>query len=126
MILMRILFWNTHKNENINPILSEIIIENNASIVVLAEYVADISNLILLLEMCGIEMKRYACCCPRIIMLGSIDNVELRRDTDHTTTHIINNSDILCCVHLNSKLHSGHEGYREVLIDVDYSRFAGN
>ena len=43
---MRILFWNTHQNRSINTILGELIIENNASIVVLAEYRADINELI--------------------------------------------------------------------------------
>ena len=35
---MKYLFWNTHKNDDINDVLSELIIENNISMVLLAEY----------------------------------------------------------------------------------------
>lgn len=114
---VKVLFWNTHKNRNINHILAEIIVENNASIVVLAEYIADVSDLISMLSMSGIEMKQYICICPRIVMIGAIDNVEPRLDSDYATFQIINGSDILCGIHLNSKLHSGHEGFREILIE---------
>lgn len=114
---MRILFWNTHQNKNINTVLSELIIENNASIIILAEYSAKIDDLITLLSSYGIIMRQYDSCCERIKLLGSLDCVELRLDDNHYTIQIINNKDILCCVHLNSKLHTGHEGYREILID---------
>lgn len=46
MIGMKYLFWNTHKNIDINPILRDLITENCISIVVLAEYTADINDLI--------------------------------------------------------------------------------
>ena len=46
---MKILFWNTHKNENINTIISELITDNNISIVVLAEYTADVNELLQIL-----------------------------------------------------------------------------
>ena len=46
MIAMRYLFWNTHKNEQINPVLCDLIIENGISVVVLAEYSADMNDLI--------------------------------------------------------------------------------
>ena len=114
---MRILFWNTHKNENINDVLSQLIIENNASIIVLAEYSANIDELITLLSSYGRTMKQYDTCCERIILLGSLDCVELKLDDSHYTIQIINGKDILCCVHLNSKLHTDHEAYREILIN---------
>lgn len=113
---MRYLFWNTHGNEKINGVLCELICENHASIVILAEYSADILELIALLTTQGVLMKHYDSCCPRITILGTIDNVELRTDSDHATIQIVNGKDILCCVHLNSKLHSDHEGYREILM----------
>lgn len=114
---MRVLFWNTHQNENINTVLSELIIENDASVVILAEYTAKMDDLIALLASNGIIMEQYDSCCERIKLLGSLDCVELRLDDSHYTIQLINGKDILCCVHLNSKLHAGHEGYREVLID---------
>ena len=56
MIAMRYLFWNTHKNEQINPVLCDLIIENGISVVVLAEYSADMNDLIETLRTCGVSM----------------------------------------------------------------------
>lgn len=117
MMQLRVLFWNTCQNNNINAVLSELIVENNATIVVLAEYTANMSELIALLEAHGVAMKQYDSCCARIKLLGSQKNVELRLDDNYYTIQIIDRKDILCCVHLNSKLHSGHEGFREILMD---------
>lgn len=114
---MRVLFWNTHKNNNINNILSDLILENQVSMVVLAEYTANIEGLISKLLSKGLPMKQYPSCCGRIKLLGSLDSVELRLDGSHYTIQIINDNDILCCVHLNSKLYADHERYREVLIE---------
>lgn len=114
---MKILFWNTYKNEKINEVLSQLVVENNASIVALAEYSGSIQELIALLSIYGVTMKEYATCCDRIKLLGSLDCVDLKLDDSHYTIQIINSKDILCCVHLNSKLHADHEGYREILID---------
>lgn len=49
---MRYLFWNTHRNKNINSIICDLIIENDISVVALAEYTAEASDLIELLNMC--------------------------------------------------------------------------
>ena len=93
---MKVLLWNTNKNTNINETICELAAENNASIVVLAEYVANIDNLLssLLLQH-GIKMQRYGSCCERITMIGSAGDVEVRFDSDHTTIQIINGKDIL-------------------------------
>lgn len=114
---LKLLFWNTYQNKNINITLSELIIENNASIIALAEYSANIDELIDILASNKTIMKQYDSCCSRIKLLGSLNNIEPKIDTDHATIQIINNKDILCCVHLNSKLYSGHEAYREILIE---------
>lgn len=114
---MKYLFWNTYHNEAINDILSALIVENNVSIAVLAEYSAKIDELIAMLGARGITMKHYRCPCPRITMLGTIDEVEMKNDSTHATIQIINGRDILCGVHLNSKKHEGHVGRREILIE---------
>ena len=112
------LFWNTHKNANINETICELAAENNASIVVLAEFVANVDDLLrCLLSQHGIKMKRYDSCCERIIIIGTVNNVEVRFDSDHTTIQIVNGKDILCCTHLNSKIYSDHEAQREILIE---------
>lgn len=114
---MKFLFWNTHKNESINSTLSELIMENHISIIILAEYSANIEELIDLLALNRITMKQYYNECDRIKLLGSLDNVEPRLDTSHATIQIINGKDILCCVHLNCQLYSGHQAKREILIE---------
>lgn len=115
---MKVLFWNTHKNENINSTIGELIVENNISIVVLAEYTAKIDDLLnILLLQYGLKMRHYDSCCDRITIIGEINNVEMRLDTDHTTIQIINGKDILCCTHLNSKIYSDHEAHRQILIE---------
>ena len=115
---MKILFWNTHKNENINQILSELIVENNASIVVLAEYTADSTDLITRVSNLGKRMFWYITTgCDRISILGSIDNVEAGRQTPHTSMQIINGKDILCGVHLQSQAYPDHEDRRKITIN---------
>lgn len=112
------MFWNTHKNENINSIVSDLIIENNISIVAMAEYTANIEELMAILFSHKINMKQYITIgCNRIKILGTIDNVEAQLQTEHASIQIIDNKDILCCIHLNSKIYSGHEEYRNIIIE---------
>lgn len=113
---MKFLFWNTHHNKDINATISELIIENNISIAVLAEYTAKADELVNLLSTKGVKIKEYSSCCKRIKILGKVKDVEPRLDTEHTTIQIINDTDILCCVHLNSQIYSGHKAHREILI----------
>lgn len=65
---MKYLFWNTHKNNDINDVLSELIIENNISMVLLAEYAANADELINKLAARDIDMLQYGSCSERISM----------------------------------------------------------
>lgn len=111
---MKYLFWNTYHNNDVNDILSEIIIENNISIVLLAEYTANADELINKLAVQDMDMMQYGSCSESIKMFGRIENIQYRTDSDHAVIRIINSKDILCCVHLNSKIYSGHENIREI------------
>ncbi|MBQ7832510.1 MAG: hypothetical protein IJ336_02905 [Lachnospiraceae bacterium] len=111
---MRYLFWNTHKNSDINDVLSELIVENDISIVCLAEYTAKVDELINKLSIQNVDMMEYGSCSERIKMFGKVKNIQYRTDTDHAIIRIINDKDILCCIHLNSKIYSGHEEIREI------------
>lgn len=93
------------------------IIENDISIVLLAEYTAEANELIDMLYFHNVSIKEYGSCSERIKILGHVENIEHRTDTDHAIIRIVNNKDILCCVHLNSKIYSGHDGFREILIE---------
>lgn len=111
---MKFLFWNTHKNSDINDVLSEIIIENDISMVCLAEYTAKADELINILSVQNVYMQEYLSCSERIKMFGKTTNIQYRTDSDQAVIRIINNKDILCCIHLNSKIYSGHEDIREI------------
>lgn len=115
---MKVLFWNTHNNEKINPILSELIIENHISLFILAEYKADYNNLLYLLSLHGKSMKKYITLgCDRINIFGSIDNIQPGIQLSHASLQIINDKDILCCVHLQSKAYPDHDERRKITID---------
>ena len=115
---LKVLFWNTYKNADINYVIAELVAENNISIVVLAEYIAEIDDLLkILLLQYGLKMRLYDNCCDRITIIGKIKDVEMRFDNSHATIQIVNGKDILCCTHLNSKIYSDHEAQREIYIE---------
>lgn len=116
---MKYLFWNTHKNIDINPILRDLITENCISIVVLAEYTADINDLIRLLYDSGVIMEHIPTVgCDRIHILGRIDfHIEPQLQTDYASIQVIGRDTILCCVHLNSQIYSDHVSRREIVIE---------
>ena len=119
MIVMRYLFWNTYKNEQINPILCDLIVENGISVVVLAEYTADINDLIETLRTCGISMQQVTTVgCDRIYMLGEVGLcIKPRLQTDRSSIQVIDDNTILCGVHLNSQIYSDNGERREIDIE---------
>lgn len=114
---MKYLFWNTYHNNNINDVLTELIIEHDVHIVILAEYTANSKNLIDQLSKKNIDIQEYHSCSERIKMFGRVENIQYRTDTDKSIIRVINNKDILCCIHLNSNIYSGNEEFREILIE---------
>lgn len=105
---MRYLFWNTGKNKEINTVLSEIIIEYDISFVILAEYEANIQELLTQLSLYGIHMQKYSTLgCKRITILGSVDCVKIGPQSERYSIQVVNDDEIVCCVHLPSKLHDG-------------------
>lgn len=115
---MKYLFWNTHRNTEINLLLCDLIAENNISLVVLAEYSANVDELIWDLNVKGFSMQQYPTIgCDRISIVGACGlNIEQLTQTDHASIQLINNNIILCCIHLNSKIYSSHEEKREIYI----------
>lgn len=119
MIRMKYLFWNTYKNKNINSILCDLIIENGISVVVLAEYSADINDLIELLRSCGVSMQQVPTVgCDRIHMLGEVGlRIEPQLQTDRVSIQVVDDNTILCSVHLNSQIYSDNAERREMDIE---------
>lgn len=114
---LKYLFWNTYHNNAINDILTELIVENDISMVLLAEYTANAEDLVRQLAVYNIDMQEYGSCTEQIKMFGCVKNIQYRTDSDHAAIRIINDKDILCCVHLNSKIYSAHEDHREIFIE---------
>lgn len=105
---MKYLFWNTRNNEEINSVLSEIIIENDISFVILAEYAASLDELLERLSLFDVHMEVYpAIGCKRITVLGTNMCVELGPQSERYSIQILNKDQIIGCVHLPSKLHGG-------------------
>lgn len=113
---MRYLFWNTHRNNQINHVLCDLIVENGISVVVLAEYSADINDLIENLDTCGISMKQVTTAgCDRIHMLGEKGLcIKPQIQTDRSSIQVIDDNIILCGVHLNSQIYSDNAERREI------------
>ena len=114
---MRVLFWNTQQNKEINQMLKELILENNVSIAVLAEYEDNPNNLIFSLSEHGVVMHLCVTVgCDRLLILSSIDGVEPSIQSAYSSIQIVNKKDILCCVHLPSQIYSQSRGRREIAI----------
>ena len=115
---MKYLFWNTYKNKNINSILCDLIVENEISVVVLAEYSANVDELLDLLRIEGFSMREIPSMCERIRIIGASGiSIEPHLQTDKASIQIINNNIILCGVHLNSQIYSANEDAREIYIE---------
>lgn len=114
---MRVLFWNTHKNVNINDILSDLIVENNVDIAILAEYESDITKLVNILSGKHTTVSEYITIgSDKIRMLGRINNVIPQTQSKHYSIQIIKNEYIICGVHLPSKLHDSTSGQRTIVV----------
>ena len=104
---MRFLFWNTYNNTDINPIICEIVEEQNINTIILAEYKDSVDDLILHLFQKGILMHPYITLgCDRITMLGTNENVFPSRQDTYYTMQIVEKDFLLCAVHLPSRLHA--------------------
>lgn len=120
---MNILFWNTHGNPNINSYLASIIKDNAVDIVVLAEYIADGLQLKRLIRNNGRRFKEYMTGgCSRIRIFGSYSKVAAGNAGPYYSIQIINNSYILCGVHLPSRSYTTESvrdsKIREIMYDI--------
>lgn len=114
---MRFLFWNTKNNVGINDILCDLIVENDISTVLLAEYAADVSELQKKLATRGKLLFEYNTAgCERMTILGTNLHVDSGLQTDYASIQIINEDEILCCIHLQSQIYSDNEELRKLTI----------
>lgn len=114
---MRFLFWNTHNNIAINAVLIDVIRENNVDVVVLAEYKADLNDLLLKLRCYGIPIQVYPSGVgSRLTVLATIDNVEAKDQTKYESIQLLDNDLILCCIHLPSQIYTRGSAMRRSAI----------
>ena len=116
---MKILFWNTHNNENINFYLKSIIDENQIDFVVLAEYNSGCEDLCKYSFYNNKHLIEYMTIgCDRIRLFGFYDRdlIEPASQNKYYTVQIIKEKYILCGLHLPSDLQSEKEEERGIII----------
>lgn len=103
---MRILFWNTNRNENINEYVANLVRDYNIDVLVLAEYVADKNNLQELFEEYGQVLKEgNTIGCNRINFWSSYLDIEPGAQESYYSIQTIQNEYIVCCIHSITDLH---------------------
>lgn len=114
---LKFLFWNTYRNTNINDILSNLIVENDVDIAVLAEYESDLDKLIDALLSKNITVSKYITTgSDKIKMLGKVNDVIPQTQSKHYSIQIIKNKYIMCGAHLPSKLYGSGSGQRAIVV----------
>ncbi|MBQ4559826.1 MAG: endonuclease/exonuclease/phosphatase family protein [Tyzzerella sp.] len=103
---MKILFWNTNKNGNINQHVAQLVKENDIDIFVAAEYEADKDELT---NMFKVNDQHLVSCntlgCDRISIWSNYINVKPVIQSKYYSIQIIQDKFILCSVHLITNLH---------------------
>ena len=114
---MRILFWNTHKNKGINPYIASLVLDNEIDILALSEYDANIDELNAMFKD---NNQRLIKCntlgCDRIDVWSSYVNIKSGIQEKYYSIQIINDSFILCCIHLCTDLYGDHSDERLAII----------
>lgn len=111
---MKFLFWNTHRNVKINYVLEQLIEENNIHIIMLAEYKADINDLLSKFQL----FEYVTVGCDRINILGTMHPSYIQPfiQSHYASFQIIKDKLILCCIHLPGRMYGNSERIREKAI----------
>ena len=120
--MTNILFWNTHNNIDVNPLLINAILENNCDIVVLAEYKDNINGLCNELLLHKKDFRSFIINCDRIKIAADFEyKQEMIFDNDYVTIQNIkklNKEFLLMAVHLPSKMYAGEDEQRAVAAQI--------
>ena len=116
VLYMKVMFWNVHKNPNIDQAICNIVWNNDINIIILAEYVGNVKNLKELLEKNNRFVDKYVSeGCQKILILGDVMEVQPGTQNTRYSIQIIRNEYILCAMHLPSQLY-GDSGQRRIII----------
>ena len=121
---MKILFWNTHRNSNINAYIISLVIDYAIDILVVAEYNSNQDELSELLKDC--EQRLVKCNtwgCDRLNVWSNYGNIESGVQGSYHSIQIIQNQFVLCCVHLFTDLYGDRsderlEEIRQIMYDI--------
>lgn len=112
--LMKILFWNTYRNENINSYVLDLVNKYEVDILLLAEYRSDIKKLDLLLKNSNQALVRCNTIgCNRIEIWSNYSDMSSGLQTDYYSLQVVKNELIICGVHLFSNLR-GDKSYERL------------
>lgn len=104
---MRICFWNTNKNTQINKYILNIIEECSIDFFVLAEYRADVEQLKQKVGLHTIALEEAITVgCDRITILKRGKNIQPGFQNKYCSMQIIEGKYILACLHLPSRLYA--------------------
>lgn len=120
---MKILFWNTHRNDKINPYIMKLVEYNEIDVLVLAEYTGDISELNGLLDQSNKRLFKWSTNgCKRIQIWGNYVDITPAEQNKYFSIQIVNKKYIICGVHMYSDLNGEHLDERISLAEeIKYS-----
>ena len=115
---MRYLFWNTHRNVDINSYILDIVNQNEIDVLVLAEYMAEINELNDNLKQCKKRLFNWNTKgCERIHIWGNYIDVTPGEQNKYFSVQIVNKQYIMCGVHMYSNLNGEHYDERVALAE---------
>lgn len=115
---MRLLFWNTHKNEHINKYILRLVEENEIDILIVAEYNSNMEELDTMLD--GSRKKLSRCNTigsERIKIWSNYCSTAPGFQDKYFSLQIINSEYIICGVHMYSDLNGEHNDERLCLAE---------
>lgn len=115
--IMKLLFWNTYRNNKINQYLDSLVRDYNIDILITAEYSADENELNTFLEKCHQHLfKCNTYGCDRIDVWSNYAKVEAGIQNRYYSIQVIQKNIILCCVHLVSDSYGDYSNERLAII----------
>lgn len=114
---MKILFWNTNRNNHINNYIISLVKDYDVDILIAAEYDSDEQELILGFEQSGLPLEPCNTLgCERLKIWSSYVKIDAGVQHKYYSIQIINDNCILCCPHLPSDLHGDSSEERFAII----------
>lgn len=114
---MKILFWNTNRNKNINEYVANLVRDYSIDVLILAEYASDKSKLQELFEEYNqtlIEGNTFGC--DRINIWSNYADIQPGIQENYYSIQVLQGKYIICCVHLITDLHGDYGEERLAII----------